>query len=196
MRLAYHMLPSKKIGRQQINQNNFFRCRCTFKGWRLKGFIKETAARGNQWMHNKTNRGEITFKLESDERDFLTVDIDKLDVSVKPMVKSKDQVTFDIEIKLNATLNGFKGKVVSNEIREKIIKQVKKEVMETYEEGLQIDTDIYRLSEYLYHKNIKVWKNLEKDGKIPLTKDSISKLSIHVNKINPRRKTFGETIKE
>ncbi|MGE7114972.1 Ger(x)C family spore germination protein [Lysinibacillus sp. NPDC047702] len=162
----------------------------------LKGFIKDSAARGNQWMHNKTNRGEVTFKLESDERDFLTVDIDKLNVSVKPIVKSKNQVTFDIEIKLNATLNGFKGKVVSHQIREDIIKQVKKEVMETYEEGLKIDTDIYRLSEYLYRKNVKVWKNLEKDGKIPLTKDSISKLSIHVNKINPGRKTFAETIKE
>ncbi len=162
----------------------------------LKGFIKETAARGNQWMHDKTNRGEVTFKLESEERDFLTVDIDKLDVAVKPIIKSKDQVTFDIEINLNATLNGFKGKVVSNQIRENIIKQVKKEVMETYEEGLKIDTDIYRLSEYLYRKNVKVWKNLEKDGKIPLTKDSISKLSVHVIKINPGRKTFAETIKE
>lgn len=115
----------------------------------LKGFIKEAAARGNQWMHDSTDRGEVTFRLESEERDFLTVDIDKLDVAVKPIIKGKDQVTFDIDIKLNATLNGFKGKVVSKEIREKITKQIKKEVMETYEEGLQIDTDIYRLSEYL-----------------------------------------------
>lgn len=41
-----------------------------------------------------------------------------------------------------------------------------------------------------------MWKRLEKNGKIPLTEDSISKINIHINKINPGRKTFAETIKE
>ncbi|MFE3573029.1 hypothetical protein [Lysinibacillus sp. NPDC059133] len=30
----------------------------------FKGFIKNDAARGIQWMHNSTHRGEITFKLK------------------------------------------------------------------------------------------------------------------------------------
>ena len=77
-------------------------------------------------MHNNTNRGEITFKLEGRERDYLTVDLDKLNVEVKPVVKNKDRVTFDISIHLQATLNGFKGKINADEIRGNIIKQVKK----------------------------------------------------------------------
>lgn len=162
----------------------------------FKGFIKDASARGNQWMHDKTNRGEVTIKLDGDERDYLTIDIDKLTVEVKPIVKKQKPVEFEIDIHVHATLNGFKGTIDSSEITKKIIEQMKKEVTETYEEGLKLDTDIYRLSEYLYRSNVKEWKKIEKDGKIPLTKESISKINIHVIKINPGRKSFEETITE
>lgn len=59
-----------------------------------------------------------------------------------------------------------------------------------------MDIDIFRLSEYLYRDNVKAWKNLESNGKIPLTKDSISKIDIHINKVNAGRKTFEETIED
>lgn len=68
--------------------------------------------------------------------------------------------------------------------------------MATFEEGLKMDADVFRLSEYLYRDNVKAWKKLEKDGKIPLTKDSIRKIDIHINKVSPGRKTFEETIAE
>jgi len=161
----------------------------------FKGFIKNSAAKGNQWMHNETSRGEVTFKLEGGERDYLTADLDKLDVKVKPVIKN-NQVTFDITIHLRATLNGFKGEINSDEVRANIIKEVKKQILTTYEEGLKLDVDIYRFSEYLYRSNVKTWKKLEKDGKIPLTKDSIGDITIQVTKINPGRKTYEETIEE
>lgn len=39
-------------------------------------------------------------------------------------------------------------------------------------------------------------KKLQKDRKINLTSDTISKIDVHVNKVNPGRKTFDETINE
>lgn len=161
----------------------------------FKGFLNGNAARGIQWMQDKKNRGDVTVQLDDDEGDYLTVDLDKIDLNVKPIVKN-NQVTFEVDMKFNATVNGFKTKVSGNEIREKIIQQVKKEILTTYREGLKQDIDIFRLSEKLYRKNVKAWKKYESDGKIPLTEDSISKLTIFVNKVNPGRKTFDETIKE
>ncbi|MFE3573030.1 Ger(x)C family spore germination C-terminal domain-containing protein [Lysinibacillus sp. NPDC059133] len=121
--------------------------------------------------------------------------MEKIKVNIKPLVKNS-QVTFEVNVKLNATLNGFKTDVSEEEIRKKIIKEVKKEIKTTYEEALAQDIDIYRLSEQLYRKNVKVWKKLEKDGKIPLTPNSISKLKITVNQVNSGRKIFTGTIKE
>lgn len=162
----------------------------------FKGFIKGNTARGIEWMNNETKQGEITIKLNNtEERDYLTVDIKKLDVNVKPIVEN-NQVKFEVYLKFNTILNGFKGKVTASQVRKKVESEVKKEIMATFQEGLNMDADVYRLSEYLYRDNVKVWKNIQKDGKIPLTKDSISKIDIHINKVSPGRKSFEETITE
>ncbi len=160
----------------------------------FKGIIKGDATRGTQWMQKQTSRGDLTITLDSSEKDYLTLDLEKHKLEVKPIVKD-NEVQFEIDVIVDGTINGFKGKVTSDEIRKGIIKKVKEEIKKTYEEGLKIDTDIYRLSEYLYRYNVKAWKKLEVDGKVPLTKDSISTINVHVNKINPGRKTFEETIK-
>ena len=38
-------------------------------------------------MHDETNRGEVTVKLDGGERDYITIDLDKITVKVKPIVK-------------------------------------------------------------------------------------------------------------
>lgn len=162
----------------------------------FKGYIKGKSARGIEWMNDETKQGEITVELENNEKsDYLTVDIKKLDVKVKPIVKGND-VKFEVNLKFDTILNGFKGKLTPNQVRKKVEKAVKEEILTTFEEGLKMDADIFRLSEYLYRSNVKAWKRLEKDGKIPLSKDSISKIDIHINKVSPGRKTFAETITE
>lgn len=160
----------------------------------VKVFLKDEAARGNQWMHNYTNRGEITFKLRTDGNEELTVSINKLQVEKIPIV-NKEDVYFDVELKLHATVQGFKGKVSEKELKKQIIQEVKKEIRETYKEGLKLDVDIFRLSEVLYRDNVKAWRKIEKEGKIPLQENSIRKISIDVEQINPGRKTFSEIIK-
>ncbi|WP_283778292.1 Ger(x)C family spore germination C-terminal domain-containing protein, partial [Lysinibacillus sp. D3C2_S12] len=90
----------------------------------------------------------------------------------------------------------FKGKITRAEVRKNIAQQIEKEVKETYQEGLKLDADVYRLSEYLYRSNVKVWTKIEHNGKIPLTDNSIGKIDVHVNKIKPGRKTFDEIIEE
>lgn len=162
----------------------------------VKGFITDSSARGNQWMNEETSRGEVTIKIEGGERDYLTIDLDHLNLEVKPIVNKNNQVQFEIDIKIQGILNGFKGKITTDEVRKNIAQQIEKEIKETYQEGLKLDADVYRLSEYLYRSNVKVWKKIEHNGKIPLTEDSISKINVDVNKINPGRKTFDETIEE
>ncbi|MGE7693896.1 Ger(x)C family spore germination protein [Lysinibacillus sp. NPDC094177] len=160
----------------------------------FKGYLKDGAARGVQWVYHKKTRGDVTFRLENKEKEFLTVDLEKLSTKIKPIVKN-NEVTFEVDIKLNAIINGFKGKVSTDEIRKGIIKEVKNDIKKSYEEGLKLDVDVFRLSEQLYRKNVKAWKKIQKDGKVPLTADSL-KLNVTVNKVNPGRKTFAETIKE
>ncbi|MFJ6210335.1 Ger(x)C family spore germination protein [Lysinibacillus sp. NPDC092081] len=161
----------------------------------FKGYLIDGDAKGIQWMFSKKTRGDVTIKLDNKEKEYLTVDLEKLSTKIKPIVKN-NEVTFEVDIKLNAIINGFKGKVTTDQIRKGIIKAVKKEITKSYDEGLKIDVDVFRLSEQLYRKNVKVWKKIQKDGKVPLTENSLSKINITVNKVKPGRKTFAETIQE
>lgn len=161
----------------------------------FKGFLQDNAARGNQWMHNRTKRGEITVQINANSDEALTASIEKIHIDVKPLVK-KETVTFEVELKINATINGFRGKISEQELKHQISTEIKKEIQQTFHEGLTLDVDIFRLSEFLYRDNVKTWKRLEKDGKIPLDEHSISKINVEVAKINPGRKTFSETIQE
>ncbi|KOP80100.1 spore gernimation protein [Lysinibacillus sp. FJAT-14745] len=161
----------------------------------FKGYLMDGDARGIQWMFSKKTRGDVTIKLDNKEKEYLSVDLEKLSTEIKPIVKN-NEVTFEVDIKLNAIINGFKGKVSTDQIRNGVIKAVKKDIKKTYDEGLKIDVDVFRLSEQLYRKNVKVWKKIQKDGKVTLTENSLSKINITVNKVNPGRKTFAETIQE
>jgi len=161
----------------------------------FKGYLNDGDARGIQWMFPERTRGDVTFKLDNKEKEYLTVDLEKLSTEFKPIVKN-NEVTFEVDIKLNAIINGFKGKINTDEIRKGIIRAVKTDIKKSYAEGLKLNVDVFRLSEQVYRKDVKLWKKIQKDGKIPLTEDTISKLNVTVNKVNPGRKNFTETIKE
>ena len=142
-------------------------------------------------MQNKKNRGNLTFKLDSNKS--FTVELEEKYFNVKPLIKG-NQVQFEVAIKVDVILNGFKRKATENEIRKGVIKKVREEIKTTYEAGLKLDVDIYRLSEHLYRNNVKVWKTLENNGKIPLTEESIRIINVEIDKIKSGRKTFAETI--
>lgn len=157
----------------------------------FKGVIIGDNARGINWMQNKKNRGDLTFKLDNNKS--LTVDMEEKYFDVKPVIKG-NQVQFDVDIKVDVILNGFKKKATENAIRKGVIKKVKEEIKATYEAGLKLNVDIYRLSEHLYRNNVKVWKALENNGKIPLNEESIRIINVEIDKIKSGRKTFSETI--
>lgn len=161
----------------------------------FKGYLPADKIRGLQWMTKETKRGEVTVQLDSNDSVEFTVVVDKLKLKVKPIVRKND-VKFDIAIKMNVTVSEFHGDLSSNEIRREVIKEVEKEIRGTYEEALNHNTDIYRLSEYLYRKEFKAWKKLQKDGKVELTEHSIQNIKVEIRKLKSQRKSSKETIEK
>lgn len=159
----------------------------------FKGFIEEDEVRGMQWMSNDMERGEITF--QTDDGNDLTMNITNLKVKVNPFVETGN-VRFDIEVQLDATVSLIEGNVSVSEIEQGIKKEVEKEIKDTYEAALRKDIDIYRLSEQVYRKDLKAWKQYQKKGKVDLGEDSIRKLTITIDRLESERKSFRETIEQ
>lgn len=89
-----------------------------------------------------------------------------------------ENITFHATIAAKGMINEILQEVDQQFIVNELKKKIKNEVMRTYKKALEIDSDIYRLSEQLYRKNLKTWKKVEKDGKIPLDEKS---LQVEVN---------------
>lgn len=161
----------------------------------FKGFIRGDKVRGLQWMSEKTKRGEVVVKLDSKEDKLITVILEKVKVKVKPVIEN-DEVKFDISIKMLAAVSGLKGTAKTEEIRKEVQKEVKKQIVDTYKEALKNDADIYRLSEHVYRRNFKVWKELQKEGKVELTEESIRDIKVDIKDVLTGRKFLKETIEK
>ncbi|WP_053588721.1 Ger(x)C family spore germination C-terminal domain-containing protein [Bacillus sp. FJAT-22090] len=135
----------------------------------------------------------LKVNLKPQVENYMIVILDDIKVKVDPIVNN-DVVKFDINVSVNADVSVFQGNITSEEIRKGVIKQVKKEINETYKEGIKNDIDIYRLSEQVYRKNVKTWKKQQTDGKIKLNGDSIRNLNVSVIKVYSGRNSFKETI--
>ncbi len=162
-----------------------------------KGSISGDDVKGIQWFNRKSQRVEMKMKdpeSTSEEGDYLAADGKVDSVKVKPIVKNND-VKFDIDLKIEVDLTGFQRNLQEDELRKASVNLVKKEIKDTYAIGLNMNADVYRLSEYLYRKDIKTWKRLQKDGMIKLNEDSIRNINVDIVKVDSGRKSFKETIK-
>lgn len=153
---------------------------------RLNGHISLNNAKGFRWIHNEFVRDVIQIKHDN-------VVVEKKDIEIKPIIKGS-KYDFDINLKMNAVIYFIKGKKSINDLATETEKIVKKEVIDTYLQGLSNNTDIYRLSELLKRKNFNLWKKVEIDGKIPLSKDSIRKVVVKVKIINGGKQRHHPTL--
>lgn len=163
----------------------------TDKGF--KGFLEKGDVRGIQWMSNGMKRGEVTF--EANGGDFLTIIIDHLKVKIEPVVNA-GRVKVDVEVKLNATVYLVQGNPTISEIEEGIKEEIKKEIMDTYLAAMQKKIDVYRFSEKLYRSDLKAWKQVQHEGEVELTEDTIRKLTVKIEKLVSERKSLRETIEQ
>ncbi|MFK9091946.1 Ger(x)C family spore germination protein [Bacillus salipaludis] len=156
----------------------------------LKGTITNDHAAGFRWMNKDFVRDGL--EVRSKEGPMVDLVIEKLKVKVHPVVKNSD-IHFNVQIKVKAVMLVLVKKVNLASLASESEKEIKKQIMETYSKGLNFDADVYRLSEVLYRKNVKAWKQAEHNGKIPLTKDSI-KLDINVKLDNGAKQREEPTL--
>jgi hypothetical protein len=139
-------------------------------GDQLKGFITNKDMLGFRWILEESKRMEIFVEKSGKPAALIVVEHPK--VSIKPIVRN-EKVTFDITIKAPGTLTEMDQEVNESYLIQEIKKSIQNDIKRTYEKGLKINSDVYKLSEILYRKNIKVWKKIEHKGRIPLQKNSI-----------------------
>lgn len=155
----------------------------------LKGYLSNSKAKGYRWMNKDFQRSEITIK----GKEGMGLLLRNLHVKVTPVIKH-NEVKFNVKIKAKVHLNKVRRTNSLEEISSEAKRKIKKEIMDTYLEGLKLDSDIYRLSNVLYIKNYSTWKRIQHDGKIPLNNHSINNIDINLKIIDAGKKRNKPTL--
>lgn len=143
----------------------------------LKGTITNENTNGLRWIEKKFKRTGLT--VISNRKVKTGLLFVKRKVKIDPIIKA-GKVQFDIHIKTKATINTIQNNTSISQIRSKAENEIRKEVLNTYQKSLKIDTDIYRLSNVLYKQKWPIWKRIQNNGKIPLAQDSLRNIDVKV----------------
>lgn len=90
------------------------------------------------------------------------------------------KVRFDIKMKVKASVEMLIKGATRDQYEKEIKRAIKKEIKTTYQYTQKRDIDLFRLSEKLYRKDIKAWKKVETNGRIPLKEDTLRSIQIDV----------------
>ena len=118
------------------------------------------------------------------------------DLKISPVIDQDGKTRFTIKMKLKASLQMSKFKTSKKEIEKEIRRTIKRNIYRTYDYTGKRNIDVFHLSETLYRKNNKVWKRVEKNGRIPLEEDTIKSITIHVKLQNTGRNNSNPLFEE
>ncbi|MBP3038821.1 Ger(x)C family spore germination protein [Bacillaceae bacterium Marseille-Q3522] len=184
------ILPLVDVAEQQWEADNKPRALTNIKGLtvitkdRFKGNIMNHQADGFKWMDKQFKQAEISLKGKNNTN--YGVLVKNLHFYIHPFLENTT-VRFDIFVHADGSINQLEREETLQTIRKATEALLTKEITETYMHGLEIEVDLFRFSEIIYRRNFIIWKDIKKEGKIPLTKDSIRKINVNVNITDSRK---------
>lgn len=157
-----------------------------------KGSLINKEIEGLQWMNKNAKGGDVSFLIDENNPESLaSMLVQDVDVTITPEFKEND-VTFEVNLSVTVLANTVPPNVEIADLEKGVKKKLEQEIMKTYQKGVELDTDIYRLSEHVYRYHNKEWKKLQKNGKVDLDEDSIS-VNVTIKKLKTGRKSLTDS---
>ena len=160
----------------------------------LLGTIPRKYYRGARAINKNFVRDILLLPVGTDHLFSVTV-FDK-EVKIYPVTEPDGNVRFDIKMNIKAGLQLSKFNLSKEEIEKAIKRKIKKEIQTTYAYTSKRKIDVFNLSETLYRKDNKAWKKVQKNGLIPLEKDTIKSITINITLQNTGKNNIAPLFKE
>ena len=166
-----------KESKEKMRLNGAF----ILKNNELKGWVNQEHLMGYRWIEEKTFRTPVI--LEKDGKQIGVVSLINPDIKIN--YENEDgQVYFDLKINFEANAVDLNTPITESEILKIAEEEIEKEIRDTYLHGVGMQTDIYSLGETVYRKDIKLWKQLTKDGPFQLKAENLRDIDVNVNLVN------------
>jgi Ger(x)C family germination protein len=152
----------------------------------LLDIIPEKLFQGARGVEQDFIRDLVVLSPGNSQKQHLSVVVYNKKVKVQPVVES-GKVRFHIKMKIKGTLQMTKFNLKKAEIEKEVAKTIAQEIRTAYAYGQKKNIDLFELSLVTYRQNNQAWKKVEKDGLIPLEKDTIKSIDINVHLQNTGR---------
>ncbi|MFP3509062.1 Ger(x)C family spore germination protein [Peribacillus sp. SIMBA_075] len=145
---------------------------------KIKAILPKKMLNGGRWFNKDFVRDNLTIFPET-KNDVFVVIYDKKN-KITPVIEKNGKVRFDIKMKVKASVEMLIKGATRDQYEKEIKRAIKKEIKTTYQYTQKRDIDLFRLSEKLYREDIKAWKKVETNGRIPLEEDTLRSIQIDV----------------
>lgn len=125
-------------------------------GEQAKGFIPRAKLAGYHWLVPNMNSSPLVVK--KDGKIYAELSLRSLDVKIIPTVSGQEAL-FHIKAKYKAGMFEYLIDTPYKETTQIAEELIKKEIMDTYKEGLKIGVDLFELGHVLRLKQPVLWKN-------------------------------------
>jgi len=147
----------------------------------LQGWLSESDLNGLRWMDEKTVRSPLW--IVEDDQPIVSIVLEKPKIKITPVIHN-EQVIYNINIVVQAGINEKLKEISENKLIANTEKIIRDEILKTFEKGVEINSDVYKLGEILYRENPQKWNKEIKEKRFFLNKDSIEQINIQVNLVN------------
>ena len=147
----------------------------------MKGWVNQEHLMGYRWIQEKTFRTPVI--LKEDGKQIGVVSLFNPDIKID-FENKNGQVFFDLTINLEANAVDFTTPITESEILKIAEEEIEKEIIDTYLHGVGMKADIYSLGETVYRKDVRLWKQLTKDGHFQLQVENLRNIDVNVNLVN------------
>ncbi|WP_279628529.1 Ger(x)C family spore germination C-terminal domain-containing protein, partial [Paenibacillus rhizosphaerae] len=146
-----------------------------FQDGKYQGWLSEQSIPGLRWVEPQTQRSPLIIRKNGKPQVSLSLENPK--IQIVPNVKGKD-VTFTVDVMLTGVVSEVIQPMSERLMEDKGAEQVRKEIRQTFENGLEIQSDLLQLNYTLYRKQNKEWKKIYAEKDFKLTKDSLQEIKV------------------
>lgn len=147
----------------------------------MKGWVNQEHLMGYRWIQEKTFRTPVI--LKEDGKQIGVVSLFNPDIKID-FENKNGQVFFDLTINFEANAVDLTTPITESEILKIAEEEIEKEIIDTYLHGVGMKADIYSLGETVYRKDVRLWKQLTKDGHFQLQVENLRNIDVNVNLVN------------
>jgi Ger(x)C family germination protein len=154
------------------------------------GHLSQSEIQGLRWVYKNTQRAPLF--LYNDGKILGSIIFRNPKTKIIPKV-ANNKLVYTINVKGKGRVIQMDQASTEKELTKKAITAIRKEINNTYLQGVKRDADLYRLSDALYRRDPKSWHKLRKIGKLKIDSKMLSKINVEVVIINSGKTKLKRT---